>query len=432
MRYAGDKRFVALEEAGLFSEKMIADIKNIFCDIFLIDEAALYSWGSLARREMCIFSDIDIIILQKKPSLIKIDRFKKLLSIDFPYNKIDLVQKYSEKDLIRIAKIDGGDRQAVTLARFEIGSRELDNKFRMAIRKNLTQEKDIAKELLYAMVNLIKVYPKLFSKYDLKFCQYGTRYINFAFLYAKYVYEKDVFIYDTKSALEVLLGEKIISDKIYQCSLLAFSDFIRLRNRIQIVVKKECNIWSNDCLLGKQGIEKEEMPVELLLKKHKKNVKLLVEALFAHVIKNIVSRFQEQNKRLVYDLFFNYSGKLDKKVLLVESDPDIMLMLLVYCTSDSLLLDYLYEINKEDWYIAFGIANNIHTDPLTLDKLVNSIGKLEKIARLYNDFAWRNIYLYVARNIAASEKTLRYIINKKGSREMDINAAKQNISAKTI
>jgi predicted nucleotidyltransferase len=427
-----DKRPVTLEEAELFSEKMIADIKNIFCDIFSIDEAVLYSWGSLARREMCIFSDIDIIILQKKPSLIKIDRFKKLLSINFPYNKIDLIQKYSEIDLIRIAKIDGGDRQAVTLARFEIGIRGLENKFRRAIRKNLTEEKDIIKELLYTIVNLIKVYPKLFSKYDLKFCQYGTRYINFAFLYAKYIYEKDIFIYDTKSALKVLLGEKVISDKIYQCSLLALSDFIRLRNRVQMVTKKECNIWSDSCLPSKPDVEKGKMSIELLLKKHKKNIKLLVEALFAHSIKDIVSKFQGQNRRLVYDLFFNYSGKLDEKLLLVKSDSDIMLMLLAYCTNDPLLLDHLYETNKEDWYIAFGIANNMHTNPLTLDKLVNPIGKSEKIAKLYNDFAWRNIYLYVARNTATSEKTLRYIINKKGSREMDINAAKQNISIRTI
>jgi len=427
-----DKRFVALEEAELFSEKMIADIKNIFCNIFSIDEAVLYSWGSLARREMCIFSDIDIIILQKKPSLIKIDRFRKLLLINFPYNKIDLIQKYSEIDLMGIAKIDGNDRQAVTLARFEIGSRGLENKFRRAIRKNLTQEKDIAKELLYTIVNLIKVYPKLFSKYDLKFCQYGTRYINFAFLYAKYMYQKDLVIYDTKSALKVLLGKKVISDKMYQCSLLALSDFIRLRNRVQMVTKKECNIWSDNCLPRRTGAEKGKMPVEQLLKKHKKNIKLLVEALFAHSIKDTVSRLHKKNRRLVYDLFFNYSSKLDEKSLLVKSDSDIMLMLLAYCTNDPSLLDYLYETNKEDWYIIFGITNNMHTNPLTLDKLVNPIRKTEKIAKLYDDFAWRNIYLYVARNISASEKTLRYIINKKGSREMDINAAKQNISMKTI
>jgi len=422
------EKFKSLEEAELFSEKIIIGIKNIFFNVFSMDEAALYSWGSLARREMCVFSDIDIIILRENIcSKRKINKFRKLLSINFPHNEIDLIQKYNEADLIKAAKIDGGDRQAVTLARFEFGSQKLRNKFDKAIYNDLTLKKDITKELLYIMMNLIKVYPKIFDKYDLKFCQYGSRYINFAFLYAKYIFGWKTAIYNTRTALRTLVNKKIISKKVYNSTLRALSDFINLRNIVQIATNKECNIWSNKYCHAELKNNRTKLSTEMLLKKDKSDVKLLSESLFIHIIKNIFCHLHRENRSLAHDLFFNYSSRLDKKVLSAKHDSDIMLMLLSYCTKNHLLLDYLYEANKDDWYISFGIANNVYSNFVTLNKLVNIKGKPKRILKLHNDFAWRNIYLYVARNKSTSEETLRFIINRKDSREMDVNAAKQNI-----
>jgi len=93
-----------------------------------------------------------------------------------------------------------------------------------------------------------------------------------------------------------------------------------------------------------------------------------------------------------------------------------------YATKDSKLLDSLALHNPYDWYVLYGIANNTNVKAKTLWRLICSSDD-SKAQELYTDFAWRNIYLYIAKNPVAPRDIRKYICNYPKARPMDVEAA---------
>jgi len=419
--------------ARMISEGILKSVKNIFFDIFIGNDSALYSWGSLARREMCTFSDIDIIILHKGGHVrtTKVKRFIEEVSLRFPGNKIDLLQEFNELELIKIAKIDGNDRQALTMARLESKKNILSDRFKNTIITNFDSKIEKIRELLYIMVNLKKVYPVLFSQNDLKFGEYCLRYLNYTVLYVKYIIDEENDLYNTETALGALLKKSVISNDLYRKSLNALDYFLFHRNQIQIKKNLEFNVLENysSCIEAESSLSGKK-PSGFGLEKHKQSVKLLMDILFSKTIRLAEEELGEKTCTIIGQLLENHDREVETSALKLNSE--IVTMILSYCTRDQSMIDYLYEKNKFNWYIVFGIANNPHSAPATLYKLINPENKSKKIKLLYNDFAWRNIYLYVARNPSADKETLDFIIKRKSCRRMDIDAAKSNLLKKLI
>ena len=127
------------------------------------------------------------------------------------------------------------------------------------------------------------------------------------------------------------------------------------------------------------------------------------------------------------DVFLN-----GKEVSLSKSDVcelgEIPKIIAAYSSKDSNTLDLLAKENPYNWYILYGIANNTKVSEKTLWRLiVPSHDGDKKMEGLYKDFAWRNIYLYIAKNPATSKDIREYICNYPKARPMDIEAASKGL-----
>ncbi len=418
---------MAIQNIKRNSQNIIKNLRNEFQKIFFEDEYALYSWGSLARREMCQYSDIDIIILGNECChKEKVIQFTRNISILYPNNTIDLLQKFSKDDLIDIARIDGGDRQAVTLAVLETKDNSTTYKFNNDIINNLSCKRDKIRELLHIMANLLIVYPRLFSPLDLKFGKDGLRYLNYAFLYAKYIFDIENKITDTRSAIELLFKRKIISSDLYKVNALACQYLLSLRNDLQNYNKSESNVIN----IGEKGSDYQNKKKafnfdQKTLIAYKESINQLMSILFVNTLKHVEKLLGKKSKDIISNLLFTEGSRIGIEKL--ESNSEIMTMVYVYCTKNQDVLNQIYERNMKNWYIVFGIANNPYTSPDTLYNLVNPDNSSKELLELYKSYAWRNIYLYVAKNPSATNKTLKFIMNYENSRQMDINAARNNL-----
>jgi len=412
-----------------FSNNLINEIRNIFYDCFSFYDSALYSWGSTARREMVNYSDLDLIIVHKGSQFDqKVNKFISTMKFKFPNNKLDLLQKFTISELIRLAKIDGGDRQAITLSRLESDRNAITDEFENCIQEQLFLGYEKTRELLYIMLNLIKVYPYLFLPSDLKFGEYCLRYLNYAYLFCNYFIDKRNSIMDTQTALQKLNFDDVISEKMCKDSIAALNFLILLRNKIQLSTNSENNIL--DIFENTTNIENSYLGRDIThrMKQHKNTVKELLSVLFVKTMDLIRKELGNRDAEIVDALIYNYSETLGNDLSLLDSE--ILSIALSYCTTSNETFRLLYDKYSRNWYVLFGIANNRFANSSILNRLVNPIGKAKDILALHQDFAWRNIYLYVARNPTTDLETLKLIINYENAREMDINAGKNNIITK--
>lgn len=412
-----------------FTNLIVDEIKNIFSDCFHLNDSSLYSWGSTCRREMGKFSDIDLIIIDNSNQTNEnINKFIKIVNSQFPHNNIDLLQKYSSEKLIRIAKIDGGDRQAITLSRLETGNNSISEEFEYKIQENLNNQYEKIRELIYIMINLKNVYPYLFPKYDLKFGKYCLRYINYAYLFCNYYNNENKRIYDTQSSLYYLFKESVITKKMCEDSISALNFILLLRDEVFDSRNQEARtIDSNRNSTIKDHICCSNT-INHCLENHKDNIKELLDVLFLKTMDLLENEIGKRDTEILDNLVNYYSKELEKNPGLLNSE--VLSMALSYCTSNDTILEQLYCKYLENWYILFGIANNRFSSPFILNKLVNPKGKTKKILELHQDFAWRNIYLYVARNPCTNYETLEIIKNYKFARKIDTETAIKNMAMK--
>lgn len=395
------------------SEKIIDLIKKEFIKKFDQEKYTLFSWGSVARREMGTYSDLDLIILSLDNNIDYnlIESFKKIIEKKLPNNYIDLLEVYTLKELNRISKIDGTDMQAFLFMKYEAGKR-------IKTKKKL----DIIREILHIFCNLNYVYDDLFGSDNLKFGPYNIKYYNFAILLAKYFGCTEC---DTIASFNYLKDiNKINKQKCKQYisnykKLLYYRDIVQKSNK------------SSDCCFKEKNI------IDYKSKKYCQEMK---QDLFE--INRSSKDMYENLTRIMFDILNNNLSKKEVKFLakcinnkapcskklniLLYKNKEIIMMFLSYYLCDSKLLETIRMKNEKKWYVLYGIANNKYTSVDTLYKLIDYRQiKNKNLKNLYTDFSWRNIYLYVAKNPASNQKIKNYILNYENSRPMDINAAKK-------
>ena len=412
-----------------FSTQIINKLRNVFVDCFPINDSALYSWGSTSRREMGKNSDLDLFIIYNGKDIHKrINRFLSIVQSEFPNNKIDLLQKYTVSELIRIAKIDGGDRQAITLSRLETDNNSLSEELSNKSREILEDRYDKTRELIYIMITLKRVYPFIFPGNDIKFGDNGLRYLNYAFLFCRYIFEETENILDTQSALRKLKEEGVISGKLCDECINASNFLFSLRNNLPIMA----GINGNLLYMPQAALNKEDNSFENIYLNEfyaqKKVIKSLLDFLFPKTMELLVNELGREETEVLDNLISGNSEKIGEDFEFLTSE--IKSMVVSYCSSEKRIHEQLYEKYEQNWYVLFGIANNRMAESSILNRLVNPLGKSKKILRLHQGFAWRNMYLYVARNPASNLETLNIIKNYKNAREMDIEAANASIYKK--
>lgn len=400
-----------LGESYIKSQDIINLIKQEFIKIFDQDKYTLFSWGSLARREMGPYSDLDLIILSSDKNIDYnfIEKFKERITKILPNNYIDLLEVYTLEELNRISKIDGTDMQALLFMKYESGKR-------IEISKNL----DIVREILHIFCNLNYVYDSLFGSNNLKFGPYNIKYYNFAILLAKYFGCTES---DTVSSFNYLKHINKIDNRKCDKYISCYKKLLYYRNIIQESNKSgDCNFDENNVINYTNQTYCQVMKEDLLkIKKYSKEM-------------------YESFKKIMYEILHNNLSKEDIKIIekgingkrinseevnyLIEKNKEIIMMFLSYYLSDSILLETIRMKNENKWYVLYGIANNKYTSADTLYKLIDyKQAKSKGLKKIYTDFAWRNIYLYVAKNPSSNQKIKNFILNYENSRPMDIKAA---------
>ena len=396
------------------SDEVIDIIKREFKNIFDQQKYSLFSWGSLSRREMGPYSDLDMIIIsdEKNINFDLIELFKQRISKALPTYYIDLLESYTLSELERISKVDGTDMQAYLFMRYELG-------------KKITPvpKLNIVREILHIFCNLEYVYSNLYGSNNLKFGPYNIKYYNFAILLSKYYSGENM---NTESSLRILAKKGKIEEEKVEKYIDNFNRILYYRNIVQ-----ESNKTYN-CKIDREKIlkmfnEKTYNDLKVNLLKISNESKEMYE-----VLKNIMFKILYENFSDDEVKFLNRIIILNEKISSTELDKIIkdnkeeIMMFLAYYINDPKILELIRSQNENKWYVLYGIANNKKASPETLYKLIDyRETKLKhNLKHIYQDFSWRNIYLYVAKNPSANKKIKNYILNYKNSRFMDIEAAR--------
>jgi predicted nucleotidyltransferase len=411
-----------IQQSKEITNNVVCSAVNLFNKHFDKKKYSLFSWGSVARREMGPFSDLDLIILSEKPDKIKIEKFRKDLQNSLPSHRLDILEVFREKELLRLAQIDGTDRQALLFLRKEEGfyNPKISSNIRRDSRGNL-------REIFHICSNLEFVYPKLYDDRNIKFGEGRIKYYCFVHLLANYL-KSDFQIYDTQESFKYLSDNKYLSEEMHEKAIENFDFILLVRNKIQEIV-------------GKETYKLEDEALDVLCKDMKMNKDDLL--LLLNENKSFCLALYQVLKGICIDIAKNKLNKVDtsylKDLLINRKEPDflgdnikerdeIIKVVVTSSTKESNLLDYLIKEHRDNWYISHGIANNINAQEETLWKLiVPDSNEDKKIMELYTDFAWRNIYLYIAKNPAAKKNIREYICNYPNARPMDIKAASKGL-----
>ena len=414
--YKTDSRISGIQESKDITENVLFVSLNIFKKYFEGKDYSLFSWGGVARREMGPFSDLDLIILSKRPSKRKIELFKKEVQHLLPSHRLDILEVYTIRELQRLAQIDGTDRQALLFLRKEYGyhNTKMAEKIRKDSRNNL-------REIFHICANLEFAYPNMFNDRNIKFGEGRIKYYGFVHLLANYV-KSDFDIYSTIDAFEYLSVNRFLDEKIVKKAIESFDVLLGIRNSLQRVAKKEVYVLEEE-LIG--GVVKDLMITKeelfLSLKDNKEFALLLYDSLKKIALDMACEELDPQDVNYLYDVFLESSKKAYLKDSVLNMG-EICRVVTAYATKDSKLLDSLALHNPYDWYVLYGIANNTNVKAKTLWRLICSSDD-SKAQELYTDFAWRNIYLYIAKNPVASRDIRKYICNYPKARPMDVEAA---------
>ena len=401
-------------KSRIISNRVIRIIKNEFKSVFDEDKYTLFSWGSLARREMGSYSDLDLIIIADEESLDYdlINIFKERISNLLPNDYLDVLESYSLKELERISNIDGTDMQALLFIRYESGK-----------KRKITSKLNIVREILHIFCNLEYVYHDLYGKDNLKFGPYNIKYYNFALLLVKYFKHGNV---DTVSALRYLGETNRIDKKNVDMYINNFNKILSYRDLVQISNETyNCTINKKNIikLYGREVYSDIKRDLSNIYLESKKMYSDLKKVMFQIMYENISHKDFELLKQMI----INKRISFDEINSIIEDNDEKLMMFLAYYLKDSDTLEIIRSKNEDKWYVLYGIANNKNSNADTLYKLIDyrKTSKKIKLKNIYEDFSWRNIYLYVAKNPSSNKKIKDYIINYKNARFMDIEAARK-------
>jgi|SRR3989344_2762985 len=431
------KEIGGIKDSTILTKKIKKKLEYCFDKIFKKKEALLLCWGSVARNEMGPKSDLDILlIMEGEVNHEKVDKFFKILSAAFK-NRIDLLEAYDLKTLSKIASIDGTDREALLLAQPICGNKKIENIFANMQSIFYKQHRENIRELLHMWVNLFSVSKNLAAQQvnDIKSGRGLIRCVNFIFLITKIFFDEHSDIKTTPDAIRKIHQKGFIDKKTKGQYISYVNVLFAIRNGIHLDSKKEESNILNDFNLKSvsKKISLSPRDIDSILEKIKSNY-----SKFENRIINIILTLSQELKLpekeiTLISVLLNFgeeiSGKIEIEIIKTKSE--ILLVLLAHRTNSPKILEFLRKNYPEKWYILYGIANNMNTNPDTLFKLVKpERGSNENLKQLYNGFAWRNIRLYVAKNQKADKRTLLYITNHLNSRPMDVVAAKKNLSEK--
>jgi len=408
-------------ESTKITETTINVVKDIFNTHLNAETHQLYSWGSVGRREMGPRSDLDLIIISKNPDLQAITRFKQSVNKALPNHRLDLLETYSPDELVRIGKIDGTDRQAILFFRNELKKNsgiDFDKEIKKDIYQNL-------REMFHSLSNIEFIYPVLFKKGNLKFSPGYLKNFHFIYLVANFLNNYKG-IKDTNDALNYFQKKGFFSKKRMKKANADFATLCYCRNQIQEITSSE-NACVDSFVLTRLAINLNMTTSKV--RKYLKNIRLRTLSLFQDCKKILLKQSRTILPKSEYILIKKLlaqkkitSLKLINKI--VSSGSEISMILLAYVAKESDILEKLRKIAPDNWYILYAIANNRNSSEQTLIRLMVP-EKTQKylLADLYTDFAWRNIYLYIAKNPSSTYKIRKCIMNYPKAREMDIKAA---------
>src|SRR3989344_1287523 len=401
-----DFPYSGLDECVRITKNALKITKNLFYKYINNKTHELYSFGSVARREMGPYSDLDLLIISKKPNLNQIKKYRLALAKALPNHRLDLLEKYKPKELIRIGSIDGTDRQALLFLRNESCNKKNSKLLQEATSQIRLDEMGNFREIFHIMANIDNIYPSLFGLNNIKFSPGGIKDFYFAYLITRFMDEKNE-VYNISSAIKYLKKYNLIDNKKSIDLLKILNKLLFLRNRIQEFHKSEVNIINNktkNYLSKTLCIEKKEF--NELIKSYQLDIKMFYLELKKIVLSMVKSRLDAQIYYLVEELLSN-KRNLNSKIIneIFNCKYEIPMMLLAYYTTNIKTLKKLRKINPNNWYILYGIANNKYVNEKILFSLMIPRENEKRIVKnLYNNFSWRNIYLYIAKNPSATNR----------------------------
>lgn len=411
-----------VNESRAISQKAISKAVGLFREYFNDKTHFLYSWGSVARREMGPFSDLDLIIASQHPDYRKIAKYQKTLGEALPNHRLDILERHTPKELQRIAEIDGTDRQAIFFSRNETPIRGASHELTKIQSHIQTRDKNL-REIFHILVNLEFVYPKLFGPCNLKFSPGRLKDFYFAYLLANSLDQKRT----TRSipeALSYLKNGGYISASTLLKSKSAFSDVLYLRNKTQEIKHSYHSVLDRKTaktLCRREHVDAKSL--KNLINETQEVGRNLFEDLKKLSLELAKKGMTEKNNEMLEEVLNlnGHSKTLAKNI--IKSKEEILLMVLAYVSRDPEVLEILRRNSLTKWYVLYGIANNPYTHEKTFISLMSpSAQERHIIKNLYSDFAWRNIYLYIAKNPAATKKVKQLILQYPNARPMDIEA----------
>lgn len=411
-----------ISESRAISNGAVAIAAGLMEEHFEPQSHELFSWGSVARREMGPYSDLDFVIASRQPDLARIAKYEQELSAALSAHYLDILGKHTPQELLHIAKIDGTDRQALLYMRDE-QHRNSDSIMTDSVSQIRTDSKNNLREIFHILANLEFVYPKLFGQGNLKFGPGRMKDLNFAFLLSRF--ESSDLVSDIPSALINLKGSGHISEEITSASIQRLDTLMYLRNRTQEISGTYHTILTPE-LYGSLG-EILGIPansISEMLKESSSTVRSLYQQLKKVAIGLAKTHTESNTSELVDKIITTPEEIIDRDVnRILGSNNEILMMLLSYTTKNPEILEQLRKTNPSNWYVLYGIANNTNTSESTLMRLMVPDDDRQDLVNLYTDFAWRNIYLYAAKNPSSTAKVRDHILHYKNARPMDIEAA---------
>lgn len=81
-----------IEESIEITNQSLQTAIQLFSQHFDDSTHALYSWGSVARREMGPFSDLDLLIISQHPNIDQIKKYQESLTKALPNQRMDILE----------------------------------------------------------------------------------------------------------------------------------------------------------------------------------------------------------------------------------------------------------------------------------------------------------------------------------------------------
>lgn len=410
-------------ECYQITESTVSVVKEVFKKCLNSKTHQLFSWGSVARRDMGPRSDLDLVILSEYPNIESIEQFKQAIEKELPDNRLDLLEAYHPDTLRKIAGIDGTDRQAALFLRNELNPHNA-NQWSTKVREDTPGN---LKDLFHVLSNMEFVYPNLFGINNLKFSPGSTKDFVFAHLLANFL-ENYKGMAEVSNSLDYFAEKELIPEQTIRSSKKNLDAILYLRNRVQeirysyhaILDEDTLKTLARDINLDKEGLEKEVRNIQ-------RNTRGLYTDL-KHVLIEESKRFLTPKDYSNIESLLFHQGSDQPEIVkeIIDSGSEISMMMLAYATKDPKVLEKIRKRAPQSWYVCYGIANNPHSSEKTLIRLmVPETKQKSMLEELYTGFAWRNIYLYIAKNPSATDKIREHIINYPNARPMDIEVAKK-------